>query len=148
MHSLKSSVGRALQCLLWIPVPALPWPHLGFALCSRVTCHDDNMHLASLSTLLRFWISEECQSPLRVLFPFSLYFFPPLLLSQSHTAWTSRFISSLPPFCEDREKVKQDAFFFKTSFIFHFSTLVLWFSFSPNPDQRISWTKAKRSNAF
>lgn len=73
VQSLKSSAGGALQCLLWIPVPALPWPHLGFALCSGVTCHNDNC--ASLSRLLRFWISEECQSPLRAFFPFSLFFF-------------------------------------------------------------------------
>lgn len=141
--SLKSSVGRALQCLLWIPAPALPWPHLGSALCSGVTCRSADMHMASLSRLLRFGISEECQSPLRVFFPFSLYCFS--LLSQSRTAWTSRFISSLPRFCEDREEVKQGSFFFKANFIFHFSTLALQFSFSPNLDQRISWIKAKRS---
>lgn len=142
--SLKSSVGRVLQCLLWIPVPALPWPHLGSALCSGVTCHSDEMHLASLSRLLRFWISEECQSLLRVFFPFSLYCFS-LLLSQSRTAWTSRFISSLPQLWEDREEVKQGTFFFKVNFILHFSTFLLQFSFYPNPDQKFSQTKAKRS---
>lgn len=160
MHSLKSSAGRALQCLLWIPVPALSWPHLGFALCSGVTCHNDNMHLASLSRLLRFWISEECQSPLRVFFSFSLYFFPPFF-SHIQCELQDSFQVFLH-FVRIGKRLSKILSFFNLfilfylskflNFIFHFSTInclhVLQCSFSPIPDQKFSGTKAKRRNEF
>lgn len=60
------------------PCPALTWALPCAPRCTGVTCHTGNMHLAPLGRLQRFWISEECQSPLRLFF---LFYFPFFSLS-------------------------------------------------------------------
>lgn len=156
--SLKCSAGTAPQCLALNPcvclAPALTWALLCTWRCTGVTCHSSNMHFASLGRLLRFWISEECQSPLRVFFPFSLFSFP--FFSPSHIQFELQdSFQVFLHFVRTGKRLRElvfgffFCFFFKTTFISPFSTInclhVLQCSFSPNPNQKVSQMKANRS---
>ena len=115
MHSLSALLEQLFSAWLWIPVSALPQPSpglcpaLGGAWGSPVTL---------ITCILHPWADcwdFEFLKSVRVHWGFyflSLSIFFSLLLSQSHTVWTSRFISSLPPFCEDKDEVKGVRFFF------------------------------------
>lgn len=153
---LSALLEQLLSAWLWIPISALPQPSPGLCLVLRGTRGSPVIPVTCiLHPCAGCWGFEFLKTD-RVHWGFSflsLSIFFSLLLSQSHTVQTSRFISSLPPFCEDREEVKGVSFFFfKYNFISPFSTInclhVLQCSFSPNPNQKVSQVKANRSSAF
>lgn len=155
MHCLKFSAATALRCLALNPgvsrAPASP----GSALRAEgrgVTAHTSSLHCASVGRLLRFWISEESQSPLRVLFPFSVFLlFPSLPLT--YRCFTVNFkIHFKSLLCKDRDEAKGGRYIYIKNFISSFSTVnclhVLQCSLAPNPNQNTAQTKANRTNAL
>lgn len=136
---------------LWTPASAVPQPHLALPCLWRGA----GSPLTPAAFTVRPWAgcsgSEflKSLSPLRVLFPFSVFLlFPSLPLP--YRCFTVNFkIHFKSSLCKDRHEAKGGVYI---NFISPFSTVnclhVLQCSLLPNPNQNIAQTKANRTNAL